>query len=252
MRRFFLLPAVTLALLTLPAGADDAKKSDLEPKALDILKQAAAIHKDAKSIHVEALIVTDQEDGDGKKHVKTEAVYDIERPNHFALKTKTDGKANAGPDVVCDGKKMFTHAKSRKQYIEEDAAEDLAGIGGKLQMLRLPNTGMLFQNTLTVNPYDSLMEGVTGAWYAGTEKVNGTEAHHLKFEQPGLKWELWVAATGKPVVLKALSQLEGDGGKATVVETYQNWKIDGDAAKDAFTFLPDSESKKVKSFKEDE
>ena len=41
-------------------------------------------------------------------------------------------------------------------------------------------------------------------------------------------------------------------GKATCVETYQNYKIDGSPTKETFTFSPGSESKKVKSFKEDE
>jgi hypothetical protein len=198
------------------------------------------------------VIVADMEDGDGKRHSSTEAVYDIEKPNRFALKTKIDGKPQMGPDLICDGKKMFTHAKGRKEYTEEDAAKDLAPITAALPVLRLPSTGLLFQNVLADDPYDALMQGVTSAKYAGTEKVNGTEAHHLKFEQPGLNWELWIAATGKPVVLKALTVLEGDGGaKSKVVETYSNWKIDEAPAKDAFTFSPGAESKKVESFKQE-
>jgi hypothetical protein len=245
MRRFLVLPALTLALATLPARADDAKKSDLDPKALDILKQAAAIHKDAKSMHVEALILSDQESDKGKRQVKTEAVYDMAKPNHFALKTKMDGKPQLGLDLICDGKKVFVIAKGPNQYSEAAGFTSLAEVGPELQRLRLPRTGILFQNVLTADPYESLMEGVTGASIAGTEKVDGTEAHHLKFEQPGLNWELWVASTGKPVVLKARSVLEGGEGKITVVETYKNWKIDAAPAKDAFTFSPDAESKKV-------
>jgi hypothetical protein len=252
MRRLFLLPVLALALIAPPLRADDAKKGSLEPKALDILKQTAAVYKDAKTIHVDATVVTDLEGDSGKKHSSVEAAYDMERPNHFSLKTKADGKADAGPDFVSDGKKMFTLAKSRKEYIEEDAASDFGELARKLPELRLPNTGMLFWNVLAESPYDQLMEGVTSASYAGMDKVNGTEAHHLKFEQEGLKWELLVAATGKPVILKFLSRQEGDGGKAMCVETYQNWKIDGSPAKDTFTFSPGSESKKVKSFKEDE
>jgi hypothetical protein len=248
MRRFFLLPVLTLAI-TLPARADATKKSDLEPKALDILKQVAAVHKDAKSMHVEVLVLTNIDGADQKRQVKTEATYDMEKPNRFALKTKIDGKSDTGPDLVCDGKKTITHAKSMKQFTEEAAVSGLAEIGERLQQFRLPTTGILFQNVLTEDPYETLMQGVEVARYAGTEKVNGMEAHHLKFEQPALKWELWVAATGKPVVLKALSQLEADDAKRTVAETYQNWKIDGETAKDAFTFTPSAESKKVKEIK---
>jgi hypothetical protein len=251
MRRLFLLPVLALTLVALPAKADDAKKGTMDPKALDILKQTAAVYKDAKAMHVDATVVTDLEGDGGKKHVSTEAVYDMERPNHLALKTKVDGKADLGPDFVSDGKKSYTLAKGKKEYLEEDGYSDFAELARKLPELRLPFTGMLFWNVLAENPYDQLMEGVTSASYAGMDKVNGAEANHLKFEQEGLKWELWIAATGKPVILKFLSHQESDAGKQTCVETYQNWKIDGTPAKDVFTFSP-GEAKKVKSFKEEE
>jgi hypothetical protein len=247
MRRL-VLTALTLALVTLPtaAGADDAKKkADLDPKVLELVKQAAALHKSARSVHVEGSVVTDVVDDRGKRQVKTEVVYDLERPNHFALKTRLDGDAAAGVDVVCDGKKLIVQAKRLKQYTEEAPADNLAAIG---QMLpRYPNqTGMLFQNVLSEDPYETLMDGVTSCSYAGKEKVNGAEAHHLKFEQKGLDWELWVAAEGQPVVLKAASTQEGGDVKATSVETYRNWKFDAAPPKDAFTFTPVAESKKVK------
>jgi hypothetical protein len=251
MRRLFLLPVLALALLALLVRADDAKKSSMDPKALDILKQTAAVYKDAKAIHVDATVVTDFEGDNGKRHFNTEAVYEMERPNHFSLKTKLDGKADAGLDFVSDGKKMYTLNKGRKEYIEEDAVGDFGDLARKLTELRLPTTGMLFWNVLADNPYDQLMEGVTSATFAGMEKVNGAEANHLKFEQEGLKWELWVAATGKPVILKFVSHGEGDA-KTTCVETYQNWKVDGSPAKDTFAFSPGADAKKVKSLKEEE
>jgi hypothetical protein len=248
MRRL-VLPALTLALLALPARSDDAKKDALDPKVLDIVKQVGALHKNAKSMHVEGSVVTDVEGDGGKRQIKADVVYDLERPNRFALRTKLDGSSEAGPDIVCDGKKLIVHAKRMKQYTEGDA-EDLAAIGQLLPQFRGPNTGLLFQNVLSEDPYETLMSGVTAASYAGKEKVNGTEAHHLKFEQPGLNWELWVAAEGKPLVLKVASTLEGDNGKATSVETYKSWKVDAPLAKDAFSYTP-GESKKVKEIGQD-
>lgn len=244
MRRL-VFTSLTLALVTLPAArADDAKKSDLDPKALDLVKQTAALYKGAKSLHAEGTVVTDSDDGGKKQQIKSEAVWDLERPNHFSLRTKLGGDAAAGLDVVCDGKKLFVHAKRRKQYTEEAPAENMAAVAQMLpRYARM--TGILFLNVLADDPYEALMQGVTSCSYAGKEKVDGTEAHHLKFEQPGLNWELWVAAAGQPVVLKMTSTLEGDNGKATTVETYRNWKIDTTPRKDAFAFEPGAEAKKV-------
>jgi hypothetical protein len=253
MRKYLLLPVLTLAFLTLLARGDESKKkTEMDPKVLGFVKQVAELHKNAKSMHAEVSIASDIVGGEGNRQVKSEATYDMEKPNHFALKTRVDGSAAAGPDIVCDGKKLFVHAKKLKQYTEDDPIEDLTGVGRTLQGLGPVNVGMLFANVLTDDPYETLMDGVTTCSYAGTEKVNGTEAHHLKFEQPGMKWELWVAAAGKPVVLKARSVQEGDNGKLTTVETYQNWKIDAAAPKEAFSFAPNAESKKVKSIGSDE
>jgi hypothetical protein len=194
------------------------------------------------------LILSDFDDDKGKRHGKSEAVYDMERPNHFAVRTKSDGKPNSDVDLVCDGKKLYRHAKTLKQFTEDAAADGFPAIGSKLPELRTENTGMWFYNVLVADPYESLMDGVNRASYAGTEKVNGTEAHHLKFEQPDFKWEVWIAAAGKPHLLKALTRKP----RLTVVETYQNWKIDGPIAQDAFTFSPGAESKKVDAIKSDE
>jgi hypothetical protein len=235
--------AVVLVALTVMA---DEKKSDLDEKALAIVKQVGELHKNAKSMHTEGVFASDVEDDNGKRHIKVEAVIDVEKPNRFAIRTRQDGDAKAGPDVVCDGKKLYAHAKKLKQYTEVEAA-NMPAIARALLQFGHANVGILFQNVLADNPYDALMEGVTKCTYAGKDKVDGEEAHHLKFEQPNLNWELWVATGDKPYVLKVFSVLEGDsGGKVSTVETYRNWIVDAAPAKDAFGFTPDAEAKKVK------
>lgn len=249
--RKFTFPILALALVTLLVRADDdKKKSDIDPKVADILKQVGDLYKNAKSMHVDATITTESAGGEGKRSVKCEATYDAERPNHFALRTKLNGSADAGPDLVCDGKKSFTHDKRMKQYTESESAENLQEIAtNQLPALGLQHVGFLIQNVLTDDPDGALMTGVTAASYAGKEKVDGTEAHHLKFDQPdlNLKWELWVSAADKPVVLKFLGKLDGDNGKQTVTETFRNWKFDAKMKKGTFDFTPSAESKKVDS-----
>jgi len=250
MRSSLVLTALVLAMAVLRAGADDDKKSDaIQKKATDIVKQVGDLHKNAKSMHAEASVVTDAESDGQKRQVKSEAVFDVQRPNHFAVRTRMDGKADAGRDLICDGKKLYIVDKGLKQYTQDDA-EDLQGIGRQLLgQLRTPATGILFQNVLADDPYDQLMEGVTDATYAGKEKVDGQEAHHLTFEQPGMHWELWVAAEGKPWVLKARTVFDrGEQGKAVTVETYKNWKVDETPAKEAFAFTPGEQAKKVDEF----
>jgi hypothetical protein len=249
MRSPVVVTALVLALAGLRAAANDEKKSEgIEKKVTDIVKQVGDLHKNAKSLHVDATVVTDAESGDQKRQIKSEAVFDMERPNHFAARTKIDGKADTGRDLVNDGKKLYVYDKGLKQYTQDDA-EDMPGVGtAVLRQLRTPATGILFQNVLAEDPYEALMDGVTDATYGGEVTVDGKKAHHLKFEQPGMHWELWVAAEGKPWVLKALSQRENDNGKMVTVETYKNWKLDESPSKDAFAFSPTEQAKKVDEF----
>ena len=72
----------------------------------------------------------------------------------------------------------------------------------------------------------------------------------MKFSQDGFDWELWVAADGKPIVLKMIRTGEGPDGKITTTETYKNWKLDGAMNKDTFTFSAPSGAKKVDDFQE--
>jgi hypothetical protein len=242
MRIPLILSTLTLAVLSFSATAEN-RRDDFDKQSIEILKKTGDLHKNAKSLHVDAVVTTEIENNGEKQKVKADATIDLERPTKFALKTRLDGKADNGPDIVSDGKKMVVHSKKQKQYTEVEV-DNLPDVGVKLLQVGTPFTGILFQNVLAEDPYEALMDGVTAVAYAGKEKVDGIEAHHLKFEQPGLLWELWIAAKDKPVVLKALSTREGGGFKATTIETYKNWKFDEASAKDAYKFTP-GESKKV-------
>jgi hypothetical protein len=121
----------------------------------------------------------------------------------------------------------------------------MADLAPMLLRLGPPNVGMLFGNVLFGDPYDTLMDGVTDCTYAGKEKVNGVEAHHLKFKQPGFDWELYIAAEGKPYVLRMVNNRPEEDAKVTTVETYKNWKIGDSIEKNVFTFTAPKDAKKV-------
>ena len=92
------------------------------------------------------------------------------------------------------------------------------------------------------------MQGVNSCSYAGKDKVNDAPAHHLKFSQDQFDWELWVAAEGKPLVLKVLTTFSNDDRKTVVTETYKDWKLGDEPGKNAFSFSPPDGAKKVEEF----
>jgi hypothetical protein len=231
-----------------PTGASQpADDSKVEKKATDILKQASDLIKNAKTLHMDTKVVFTLEDGQGKRAVHSEGSCDLEQPNHFALRLRRAG-AEGGVNCVCDGKSLFTSAIVMKQYTESPAPADLYKMGAALMTIDMRNTGMLLQNVLGEDPYEQLMDGVNTCAYAGKEKVGDAEAHHLTFTQDAFNWEIWIAAEGKPVVLKTHSHGDtGNGGRFDLVESFANWKFDEAPAKDTFTFSPPKDAKKVQN-----
>jgi putative intracellular protease/amidase len=221
--------------------ADDSK---LDKKALAIVKRVSDLHKNAKSLHVEAVLNWRGTQG----NFDTEVTYDLEQPNHLAMRSRHQHDQNAGLTLVCDGNVLLTYAAKPKHYTQTEAPTDWQEMGAALLRLGRPNTGMLFANVLAADPYEQLMDGVNSCSYAGKEKVGEVEAHHLKFRQHQFDWEMWVAVEGKPLVVKMTRTHRGDdGNKVTIEELYRNWTLDTTLSKGVFSFSPPREAKKVHS-----
>jgi hypothetical protein len=246
--RGFALVALTGSVFCL---APAVRADDLDKKVVDIVKQVGVLYKDAKSLHVQGTIVTNAGEGDAKKQIRMAATIDLEKPNRFALRAANQDDKSAGLTVVSDGKTVFVHPKRSKQYTESPAPSGLSDVAMTLQRYGHANTGLLFQNVLGDDPADQLMDGVTACSYAGKETVGGVAVHHLKFTQPDFEWELWVAAEGKPFVMKAAVKRSTDNGDINTVETYENWKIDTAPEKDAFAFSAPADAKKVDEIEQD-
>jgi outer membrane protein assembly factor BamB len=229
--------------------AVEPKPADHDPQVVKIVKQAAALYKDARSLHADLELETTVIEGDQERKTEITASVDLERPNHFALRSRHVNDANAGLEVVCDGQTLYAHARRLKQYTESKAPADLGAVGLALAHFGHTATGMLFQNVLGEDPDESLLENVSSCAYGGQEKVGESNAHLIKLKQGDLESELWVAAEGKPFVLKVVTVTGSKEAKIVTVETYRKWKIDDKPDDAVFKFVPPADAKKVKVFK---
>jgi hypothetical protein len=229
-----------------PAQTDDK----IDKKVVEIVKKTGGFYKNAKTLHVEGTFVSKIDNDGGKRDINVSAVYDVERPNRLCLKTRLDGDAQKGPDVVADGKTLTVYRKALKQYLQEESPQDLGEIGLRLLQVGPAMTGMLFGNVLADDPADLLMQGVNSCSYVGMDKVDGTPVHRMKFSQDQFDWEMWVAAEGKPYILRMIRKAEGENGKVTTTETYKNWTVDAVPAKGVFDFSAPKGATKVDDFQE--
>jgi hypothetical protein len=82
----------------------------------------------------------------------------------------------------------------------------------------------------------------------GKEHVYFALVHHLRFKQGDFDWEAWVAAEGKPFVLKVTMTGRTDTGTFVTTEMYDNWKVNQAPGKEAFRFRASADVKQVKAF----
>lgn len=225
----------------------EKKPDERDARALGIVKQAAALYKNARSLQAELEVESTIKDGQGERKIEIRGRVELERPNRFALRTRFAKDDNAGLELVCDGQALYAHGRRLKEYTEAKAPADLDGVGKALTRFGHVSTGMLFQNVLAEDPGEVLLDSVTACTYAGEEKVGDVNAHHVKCKQPDLEWEVWVAAEGKPFVLKVITRIAGDEVKVVTVETYRKWKLDPKPDDAAFRFVPPPDAKKVKT-----
>jgi hypothetical protein len=215
--------------------------SKLNPKAVDLVKEAAKLMQHAKSIRTEGTVITSGDFGGGNPG-KTKSTWAMDNPNKINMRLHHRESNETATEMVSDGQKLFIHDTRRKEYVERSAPRTLTEIGDRLPAFGIPNIGILFRNLLTENPVETLMLGVNTCVYAGIERIADQPAHYLKFTQDDFNWDLWIAAEGKPVILKVRSVFPGD---VIIVETYKDWQIDATIPPDTFTFTPPEGSKKV-------
>jgi hypothetical protein len=246
-----LTPVVSLAVLCAALVGPLRAEDKLDKKVVELCKKVGDLYKNAKTLHTEGTLATKIDNNGEKQEINVTAVFDVERPNHFSLKTVFNGDPKKGPDVITDGKKLTIYRKALQQYVQEDTPKDVSELGARILQVGPVVVGMLFPNLLSEDPADTLMQGVNSCSYVGLDKVDGTSAHHMKFSQDQFNWEMWVAAEGKPFVLRMSRSADGDSVKMTASETYKNWTVDAPASKDSFTFAPPKDATKVEEFKEE-
>jgi hypothetical protein len=240
MRAFF--GFLLLAFIGLSAaGADDAKPKKpvkRDPKALEILKQSATLYQKAATVHVDTAIDMEVQNGDEKQEFHNRGSWDLAKPDRFALRARPVEGKDAGVDFVSDGKTLLLYSVRFKQYTESPAPKRLVDVVPLLARVHRSNSGFWVPNLLTDDPYESLVEDIISCSYAGKEKLGDAEAHHVKVVHPESKWEVWIAADGKPHALKIVTLVAVDEIRISSAENYRNWKLDEKPEETAFSTTP--------------
>ena len=201
---------------------------DIEPK--ELVRQMAEYLGQQPTYQCKITAVMEITARGLQNKMESVTAFRVDRPSRFAMVLESGFN---GATMVCDGQTLITHLPMLERYSRSEAPDDIA----------IPLTGPSAQALAMTGPmggiapiggdsyYSTIMTAVTDATYAGKEDVEGVACHHLRFEQSGMGWELWVEQGDRPLPRKIVFDLTDQ-----LAETNPIFK---DAKMDCYTLFSD-------------
>lgn len=200
-----------------------------------------------------------------------------DRDRTMAALQQTGGAV--GASVVMTPQRVQLRVDNLKVHTEASAPADIPSLIAKKDWkeamdLALMSLGgrALPDALLTADPAGYLLEGVTSGAVIDDTPFLGQPAWRLRFEQPGLSWDVWISAEEKPVLLGYRPSLErylanasqamlrqGKIDRETAANSsasmsmsfvFTDWKFDHATESETFGFLIPADSRRVKSLTE--
>ncbi len=217
-----------------------AEAPDIEPKALESLKQMCDYLKNLQQFSVQAEITEDVLLTSGQRIQYARSVdASVRRPDRFRAESVGDTDNRL---LVYDGKTITLLDRAKNFYTTIVAPPNIdAALEHAIQAfnLRAPLTDLI-----STKSYEYLTEGVLSGFYVGQSKVQGVPCHHLAFRQKDIDWQIWVEGGPTPLPRKFLiTDKKSQGLQFTAVLT--KWNTSPQFEEGLFTFVAPEKAEKI-------
>jgi hypothetical protein len=224
-------------------GAEPPKKTkvpDIEPKAVEVLKQMCDYLKNLQQFSVQAEITEDVLLTSGQRIQYARSVEaSVRRPDRFRAESVGD---TDNRQLVYDGKTITLMDRSKNFYTAIPAPPELdAALEHAVQAfnLRAPLADLIYTKA-----YEYLTEGALSGFYVGLSKVQGVPCHHLAFREKDIDWQIWIEDSQTPAPRKFLiTDKAAQGLQFTAVFT--KWNTSAQLKDDLFTFVAPEKAEKI-------
>jgi hypothetical protein len=231
-------------LMLSPAwGAEAPKKAktpDIEPKAVEVLKQMCDYLKNLQQFSVQAEITEDVLLTSGQRIQYARSVEaSVRRPDRMRAESVGDRDNRL---LVYDGKTITLMDRTKNFYTTIAAPPELdAALEHATQAfnLRAPLADLIYTKA-----YEYLTEGVLSGFYVGLSKVQGVSCHHLAFREKDIDWQIWVEDGPTPLPRKFLiTDKKAQGLQFTAVFT--KWNTSPQFEEGLFAFVAPEKAEKI-------
>jgi hypothetical protein len=206
-------------------------KPALEPKAIDILKASCAKLAAAHSIEFTSLETYESPSRLGfPLAYGTKSDVLLQRPDKLRVVTAGDGPVS---EFYYDGKKMTAYSPAENLVAFADAPPTVDAMLGTA--FHSAAIYFAFDDLIVSDPYTSIAEGMTVAFYVGQSKiVGGTTTDIVAYESGGVFIEVWIGVDDKlPRLVRAIYTDDPTQSRHNLVIT--DWKLDGHVPGDSFS-----------------
>jgi len=219
--------------------AQPAKAQDIDPK--QVVRQMCDYLKSLKEFSFKGEVTDDHTFSAGNK---LQFAFDLEgyvkRPDKIRLNAKGDLQ---NKEFFYDGKAITIYDTVKKVYatasmpptIDEALAKANNDYGLRLIVAELAKT----------NLFEEITKGVKDGVYVGEGTVFGVKCQHVAFDKGKTVVQLWVEASDKPVLRKAVLTYKDVDFSPQWTLYLTEWNVSPQLADNLFTFSPPQGAEKI-------
>jgi hypothetical protein len=229
-----LLALATLAVVAAAPSASRAQGAGVDPEAVKILRRMTDYLGSLKQFSVRTQnTLEDLLDSGHRVDFDVSASVIVSRPNKLRAERKGD---LIDQIFYYDGKTLTLYNPSDKVYATEPAPgtiEETLNFARQSLGLDIPSGDLVYRNAFPL-----LMQDVTFAMVVGKAVIGGVKCDHLLFSRPGVDFQVWVAASGKPLPCKYVVTDTGTPALLSITTVMSDWNVAPAVADARFTFVP--------------
>ena len=219
--------------------AQPAKAQDIDPK--QVVRQMCDYLKSLKEFSFKGEVTDDHTFSAGNK---LQFAFDLEgyvkRPDKIRLNAKGDLQ---NKEFFYDGKAITIYDTVKKVYatasmpptIDEALTKANNDYGLRLIVAELAKT----------NLFEEITKGVKDGVYVGEGTVFGVKCQHVAFDKGKTVVQLWVEASDKPVLRKAVLTYKDVDFSPQWTLYLTEWNVSPQLADNLFTFSPPQGAEKI-------
>lgn len=226
----------------LNADAAENEKGYMDPRAMEVLKNASDFIGKAKTLSIKATAIYDHvmDSGIIVTYSKDVEVY-VKRPNKFLVVMRGDDHKHRR--IYFDGKSVVRFNVNKNIYQKVSFSGDIDGVLDHIidnYDVDLPLADLIYNDIAGI-----LQESIISAEHMGERTVNGMPCDHLSYESTGADWQVWVQKWEKPVPRRFAINYVNIDGSPQFLAMLKEWQINPTLDEKIFTFSPPFGAKEV-------